>query len=113
MIGKTLSETPANYDEAKKKQATKALQNQFHDFGRKNQLAVLELLRKMCVAGNFAEYQLEEALHTMGDELFLAEAWGSNRDNRGDNLALLSRQENDLVGRTFTVQEIKNILEAG
>lgn len=49
----------------------------------------------------------------MGDELFLAEAWGSNRDNRGDNLALLSRQENDLVGRTFTVQEIKNILEAG
>lgn len=99
------------YGEKEKQQAIEALKRQFKDFSKSAQLAVLELLEKMIVFGDFGEDALDNALDTMGDELFEAEEWGANRDNRGENLALLGRQENGLVGKVFMVYEIKDILE--
>ena len=112
MAGEMIKNEPVKYSEQEKEQAEVALKRQFKDFDRNARSAVLELLRRMIVGSNdFAEHRLEEVLHVMGEELLTAEAWGANQNDRGENLALLGRQGNGLVGRVFTVNEIKEILE--
>ena len=101
--------------EDQKQASIAALKSQFKDLNPFAQDGVKQLLRRLRMR-NYGPETLESAINDVGRELYENEYWtggaqADKRENRAESLSLLGNQENGLVGRELTVEEVMGVLE--
>jgi len=99
--------------EGERARAADELIRQFEDLNPNDQGGVRILLEKM-VQEKKGDMPLSKAINSVGEKLLTEESWTGGeevKDGRVQALCLLSRRENELVGRIFTVSEVIEILD--